>query len=63
MKAEDLIPCKEYWCGWASRYAVFVKKREYMWAGKKITEYVFRDVTDCYITCGEADVEYWVKER
>lgn len=35
VKAKDLIPGKEYWCGWASRYAVFVKKHEYMWAGKK----------------------------
>lgn len=62
VKAKDLIPGKKYWCGWASRFAVYVKKHEYTWADEKITEYVFQDVVGCHITCGEAAVEYWVKE-
>lgn len=62
MKAKDLIPGKKYWCGWASRYAVYMKKHEYTWAGKKITEYVFRDIADCHIACSEDAVEVWVSE-
>ena len=54
---------KRYWCGWASRYAVYtrtIEKYNPITGGKDIV-HQFRDVCDCLIECEEQNIEKWVK--
>lgn len=62
MKANELVVGKKYWCGWASRYARFVRIQEHKWGGKVKRVAVFRDICDCYIECEVDYIEKWVKE-
>ena len=62
MKANELVVGKKYWCGWASRYARFVKIEKRIWCGEVSYKAVFRDVCDSYIECAVERVEKLVRE-
>lgn len=59
-----LVKGRKYWCGWASRYAWFVRtdKRYNPITGETVLVHVFRDVCDCYIECEDKHIEQWVEE-
>lgn len=46
---------KKYWCGWASRYAVYV--------GLRNGKHIFKDVIGAYIDCEPEYISKWVKEK
>jgi hypothetical protein len=58
-----LVVGKKYWCGWASRSAVFVKFQTSTWCGETSCKAVFRDICDCIIECDVKHVSKWVSER
>lgn len=60
MKAVDLVVGQKYWCGWASRYARFVKFEKITLNGEFRIKAIFRDVCDCLIDCSAEQVEKWV---
>lgn len=60
MKAVDLVVDQKYWCGWASRFARFVKIQKRTWCGEVSHVAVFRDVCDCLIECEIENIEKWV---
>lgn len=63
MKANELVVGKVYWCGWASRYAQFVRFETHTWCEKTEKIATFRDVCDCYIELNVEQVKYWVEEK
>ncbi len=60
MKANELVIGQKYWCGWASRFARFVKIQKSVWCGKVSYKAVFRDVCDAIAECDIENVEKWV---
>lgn len=56
MKANELVVGKEYWCGWASRSAWFVRFETHTWCGK--TEKSQSSVT-CAIAISNAMLNRW----
>lgn len=62
MKAHELVVGNKYWCGWASRYARFVRIKESSWCGVVKRVAVFRDICDCIIECDVDHIDKWVKE-
>lgn len=62
MKANDLVVGKKYWCGWASRYARFVKFKMKIRGGTVSAVAVFRDICDCFIECEVENLDRWVRE-
>lgn len=59
MKYNELVVGQKYWCGWASRFARFVKIQKQV-CGKTSYKAVFRDVCDAYVECDIESVEKWV---
>ena len=62
VNVSELVVGKRYFCGWASRLAVFEKIYTRKRAGKTETVAVFRDVCDAWIECPVDLVEKWVEE-
>ncbi|RKJ38387.1 hypothetical protein D7X94_16625 [Acutalibacter sp. 1XD8-33] len=63
MTLENLVVGKKYWCGWASRRAVYIGTRTVKWGSELITEVRFRDICGAYIECSPEAVKEWGEER
>ena len=55
---------KKYWCGWASRYAVYIGaiNRRNWETGETEVVHRFRDICDAIIECEDKHIDKWVKE-
>lgn len=62
MSLENLVVGKNYWCGWASRMAVYIGTKTVKWGAEFITEVRFRDMCGAYIECSPEAVSTWVEE-
>lgn len=60
MKYTDLVVGQKYWCGWASRFAYFVKIQKQTWCVKTSYKAIFCDICDCFIECDIDNIKKWV---
>ena len=63
MSFENLVVGKNYWCGWASRRAVYIGAKTVKWGAELITKVCFQDRCGAYIECSPEAVSIWVEER
>lgn len=60
----ELIKGQKYWCGWASRYARYIRtlNKYNCITGKHEMIHQFRDIGGAIIECEDSKVSKWIKD-